>query len=125
MLRPVGGIGDTGDDGTGKLRASVLARATELSLAAVVVLSLLDAVATVAWVSAGLATEANPILAPLLHASPLLFVLAKTAVVSLGACTLSYLAWQRPRTVVVASVALALAYTILACWHVAGIALVK
>lgn len=57
------------------------------------VLNLLDALFTLTWVWLGLATEANPILATLVHEHPVAFVTAKLALVGLG----SLLLWQRRR----------------------------
>ena len=51
---------------------------------AVLVLNLLDAMFTTLWVGAGLAREANPLLAELVVKSPVLFVLIKTTLVALG-----------------------------------------
>ena len=57
----------------------------------VLVLNLLDAIFTTLWVAAGLATEANPLLAELVTDHPVVFVLAKTTLVGLG----SLLLWSR------------------------------
>jgi hypothetical protein len=57
----------------------------------ILVLNLLDAVFTTAWVSAGLAREANPLLAELVTSHPVAFVLVKTTLVGLG----SLLLWRK------------------------------
>ncbi len=54
-------------------------------LKAIVVLNLLDALFTLAWVRMGLAVEANTFLHDLVHEQALSFMLAKLALVSLGA----------------------------------------
>ena len=54
------------------------------------ILNAIDAVATVTWVSAGVATEANPLMAHLLELHPVVFVATKLTLV--GLC--SYLLWQ-------------------------------
>lgn len=53
-------------------------------VAAALILNLFDAMFTVFHVSAGAATEANPLMAQVLANSPVLFVLTKSALVSLG-----------------------------------------
>lgn len=55
-----------------------------LLAALVLVLNAFDAVFTLAWVHAGMATEANPFMAALLSVSPLLFVVVKTILVCGG-----------------------------------------
>jgi len=54
------------------------------------VLNLLDALFTLTWVGAGLASEANPFLHELVHRHPVVFVTAKLALVGLG----SMLLWR-------------------------------
>ena len=54
----------------------------------VVVLNLLDAMFTVAYTHAGVATEANPLMERFLAASPVLFMIAKLALVSMGVLVL-------------------------------------
>lgn len=58
---------------------------------AVIVLNLFDAVFTLWWVKAGLAVEANALMRDLVHDGALVFVLAKIALVPLGALFL----WRR------------------------------
>ena len=58
---------------------------------AVIVLNLVDAVLTLLWVRAGLATEANPLLSSIVADHALLFVLGKLSLVSLG----TLLLWRR------------------------------
>lgn len=53
-------------------------------VAGILLLNLADAAFTIAWTSAGLATEVNPLLDDVLARSPVLFMLAKLALVSLG-----------------------------------------
>lgn len=55
-----------------------------LALKALVVLNLLDAVFTAAYVSAGHATEANPLMEVLLNAGPGLFIAYKLGLVAMG-----------------------------------------
>lgn len=56
----------------------------EKGLLALFLLNLLDAVATLLWVEAGLATEANPVMAAALDSGPATFLGAKIAVVTLS-----------------------------------------
>jgi hypothetical protein len=60
-------------------------------VAAVLVLNLLDALFTLVWVRAGLATEANPLVADLVNDHAVLFVIVKLGLVGLG----SLLLWRR------------------------------
>lgn len=79
------------------------------------VLNLLDAVFTLAWVTAGFAEEANPLLTELVR-YPVLFMSAKLALVSLG----SWALWryrQRP-TAVVAIFTAFLVYYLILLYHV-------
>lgn len=57
-------------------------------LTSTVLFSLIDAVLTMAVVLAGLAIEANPLMAALLHHGPIWFVLGKTALVGGGVAVL-------------------------------------
>ena len=76
------------------------------------VLNLLDAVFTLFWVGAGLASEANPFLHELVHGHPLTFVTAKLALVGLA----SLLFWrlrQRPLAVIAIFIAFLVYYALL------------
>ena len=53
-------------------------------VAGILVGNLIDAAFTIAWTTAGIATEANPLLVEILERSPLLFMVAKLALVSAG-----------------------------------------
>jgi len=57
---------------------------------AVIVLNLLDLIFTLYWVSAGWAEEANLLLQDMVNNQPVLFVLTKIALVSMG----SFLLWK-------------------------------
>ena len=82
---------------------------------AVLVLNLVDAVLTLIWIQAGLATEANPVMAELVNNSPVAFVLSKVALVSLG----SALLWRfRSRPLAVVGIfAVFLVYYVLILYH--------
>jgi hypothetical protein len=76
------------------------------------VLNLLDACFTLAWVWAGLAREANPLLDELVHGHPIAFVGAKLGLVGLG----SLLLWRlrgRPLAVIAMFVAFLTYYALL------------
>jgi hypothetical protein len=60
---------------------------------AVLVLNLVDAIFTLVWVWAGLATEANALMAGLVERHPVVFVAAKLGLTSLG----SILLWRLRR----------------------------
>ena len=59
----------------------------------VLILNLIDAILTLFWVRSGLAQEANVLLQTIVNEHPILFVLVKTSLVSMG----SWLLWQRRR----------------------------
>ena len=86
------------------------------------VLNLLDALFTLTWVGAGMASEANPLLHELVHRHPILFVTAKLALVGLG----SLLLWRlrTSRFAVIAMFVAFLAYYALLLVHVDYLGLV-
>jgi len=87
----------------------------------VLVLNLFDAIFTLLWVYAGLATEANPLIADVLRDSPILFALVKVVLVGLG----SLLLWRnrdRPLAVIGIFVAF-LAYYLVFLYHVGYLSL--
>ena len=57
---------------------------------AILILNVCDAIFTMFWIETGVATEANPLLRTLVNQYPMLFVLVKTSLVSLGC----YLLWR-------------------------------
>lgn len=63
-------------------------RSFEAGLGALVVLNLADALFTLGWVEAGLATEANPVMAGALNLGPGLFILSKVLLVGFAAILL-------------------------------------
>lgn len=89
------------------------------AVVAVVVLNLADAVFTMWWVHAGIATEANVLLADLVERNAVLFALAKSTLVSLGLLLL----WrQRARPLATFGIAFVfVAYNGLVLYHL-GIA---
>ena len=57
----------------------------EGGLRIMLILNLFDALATIGWIEAGLATEANPVMAGALEGGPAAFILSKVALVTLAA----------------------------------------
>jgi len=82
---------------------------------AVLVLNVLDALFTLVWVRAGLATEANALLSDLVENHAVLFVATKLGLVSLGSLLLW---WRRTNPVaVVAIFVVFLAYYFVLLYH--------
>jgi len=82
---------------------------------AVLVMNLLDALFTLAWVRSGLASEANLLLRDLVHEHDLGFVAFKLAVVSAGSGLLWY--FRQHRAAVVGIFAAFLAYYWVLLYH--------
>lgn len=61
----------------------------------VIVLNLLDGIFTILYTRLGVATEANPLMDQVLSASPLVFMITKLLLVSLGVCLLWRLRHRR------------------------------
>lgn len=82
---------------------------------AVLVLNLFDAIFTLFWVRAGLATEANVLMSDLVVHHPVLFVATKLGLVSLGSLLLW---WNRTNPVAVVAIFLVfLAYYFVLLYH--------
>lgn len=97
-------------------------RGLGLVVQAVVVLNLLDAVLTLLWVNAGIATEANVLLAQLVESNAVLFMAVKLTLVSAG----MWLLWRhRQRPLAIFGMLLAfLTYNSLLLYHLRIAALV-
>lgn len=78
----------------------------------VLVLNLIDAVLTLLWVNAGLAREANPLLAELVHEHPVIFTVGKIGLVG-GGSLLLWRARNRPLAIVGIFLAFLVYYAIL------------
>ena len=87
----------------------------------VLALNLLDAVFTLTWIHAGLAREANPLLAGLVRDYPVTFSLVKVGLVALG----SLLLWRyRSRPLAVVGIFLVfLVYYLLLIYHIGFLSL--
>jgi hypothetical protein len=81
-----------------------------------IVLNLVDAIFTLVYTEGGVATEANPLMATALGASPIAFMLAKLALVSFGVLVLWRLRYRR--SAAVGLVGAATAYAWLVVHHV-------
>lgn len=84
-------------------------------LKAVLVLNLFDALFTLGWVRAGLASEANPLIADLVNEHAVGFVVVKLLVVGMG----SLLLWNRRKRplAVIGIFAAFLAYYLVVLYH--------
>ncbi len=85
-------------------------------------LNLLDAIFTLTWINAGLAREANPLLAEIVRDQPVTFAVVKLGLVAGG----SFLLWRyrrRPLAVVGIFVAF-LVYYLLLLYHIGYLSLV-
>lgn len=87
--------------------------------AAVVILNLLDAIFTLIYIRTGHATESNPLMDQVLSASPVLFMIAKLGLVSLGVMLLWRL--RNHRAARFGLVATSSAYVVLLCYHLTGV----
>jgi len=82
----------------------------------VLALNLIDAIFTLTWINAGLAREANPLLADIVEDQPVVFAIVKLGLVAGG----SFLLWhyrRRPLAVVGIFVVF-LAYYLLLLYHI-------
>jgi len=89
---------------------------------AVLALNLLDAIFTLVWINAGLAREANPLLAEIVRDQPVAFAVVKLGLVAAG----SFLLWRfrsRPLAVVGIFVVF-LVYYLLLLYHIGYLSLV-
>ena len=88
-------------------------------LAATLVLNLVDGILTLLLVSAGVAEEANPVMAAALQCGPAVFMALKLGIVSAGILTL----WQHRshRMAHAGAVAVFVAYVAVMGWHLQSI----
>ena len=85
-------------------------------------LNLLDAIFTLTWINAGLAREANPLLAEIVHNHPVAFAVVKLGLVAGG----SFLLWHyRCRPLAGVGIVLAsIVYYLLLLYHIGYLSLV-
>lgn len=86
---------------------------------AVIVLNLVDAIFTILYTRFGVATEANPLMDQVLSSGPLVFMITKLSLVSLGV----YLLWRlrHRRSAVAGLVAVGSAYVWLLVHHLSAV----
>ncbi len=87
--------------------------------AAVLILNLLDAIFTIVYTSSGVAVESNPLMSGVLGSSPVLFMIAKLALVSLGVLLLWRL--RDRRAAAYAMIASGTAYVTLIVYHLSAV----
>jgi hypothetical protein len=87
--------------------------------AVLVVLNLLDAIFTIVYTEVGVATESNPLMDGMLAAHPVVFMIAKLALVSLGVALLWRL--RHRRTAAAGLVAASSAYVALLVYHLSAV----
>jgi cytochrome bd-type quinol oxidase subunit 2 len=85
------------------------------------ILNVLDAAFTLAWTTAGMAREANPLMVEVLGHSPVLFMVAKLALVSLGVFLLVRLRGRSRRLAVASMVACGCVYAGIFVYHVSAL----
>jgi len=90
-------------------------------LSCLLLLTLFDLVATVYWISAGLAIEANPILARIIEKSYIFFAATKFSFVFVGIFLLDKFKTKRNRLIFHASLSMVLIYVCVALWHISGL----
>ena len=86
-----------------------------------VILSLTDLVATIFWLSTGLAEEANPLMNVLTENSMISFAIGKLLLTFLSVLLLKYNSLQRPKLIFKVSSILVLIYVAINIWHFVGL----
>jgi hypothetical protein len=84
----------------------------------ILILNVLDAAFTLAWTTGNMANEANPLIVEVLGRSPLLFMAAKLALVSMGVFLLMRL---RGRFALASIVACSCVYVGIFAYHVSAL----
>lgn len=95
----------------------------QILLKVLVILALLDLIATIYWVAAGLATEANPIMNFFLQYSFYSFAMAKLSLSFTGIFTLNLLKEKRQTLIFSLSAMLVIVYLGVVAWHTYGLVL--
>ncbi len=86
-----------------------------------IILGLIDLVATIYWISANLAVEANPIMNYFMGYSLEIFAIVKLIFMFSGIIILNYLKDKRSRLVFGVSFLLVFIYWIIGTWHLYGV----
>jgi hypothetical protein len=87
--------------------------------ASVLILNLLDAIFTIVYTSSGVAVESNPLMSRVLGSSPVLFMIAKLGLVSLGVLLLWRL--RDRRAAAFGLIATGTAYATLIAYHLSAV----
>ena len=83
-------------------------------------LALIDLLATMIWVDAGIATELNPLMDYFLKLSLPSFAAAKLSFTFVGVLILNKFNAHRNRLILTLSMILVALYSLLTCWHLVG-----
>jgi len=96
-------------------------RAIKYLLSSLILLTLFDLVATTCWISSGLATEANPILAHTIEKSYIFFAIVKFAFAFTGIYLFDRFKTKKNKLIFYLSVAMVIVYSCVAVWHLFGL----
>ena len=96
-------------------------RPVKVLLSVLLILALLDLIATIIWVDGKMAIEANPVMDYFLQKSPVLFALTKLLLTFVGVFILNNFKFRRNKLIYRSSVFLVAVYSVLTCWHIGGI----
>jgi hypothetical protein len=92
----------------------------KLLFGALILLALFDLIATILWLSTGVAEEANPLMNLLVENSMVSFAFGKLLLTFFGIAILKNFRPHRPKLVLNATWSLITLYTILSAWHLIG-----
>jgi len=92
----------------------------KLLFSALIILALLDLIATILWLSLGAAEEANPLMEYLVQESMVTFAFGKLLLTFFGIGILKWLRPKRPNLVLSATWTLVLIYIVINIWHLIG-----
>ncbi len=95
-------------------------RVIKYLLSSLILLTLFDLVATIYWISSGLATEANPILANAIEKSYIFFAIVKFVFAFTGIYLFDRFKTKRNKLIFDASILMVFVYSCVAIWHLFG-----
>ena len=96
-------------------------RAIKYLVSSLILLTLFDLVATIYWISSGLATEANPILAHAIEKSYIFFAIVKFVFAFTGIFLLDRFKEKRNKLIFDVSILMVFVYSGVAVWHLFGL----